>query len=212
MLLRQALDHTEKVAVAKYALRSRARLGLLRPLGDALVLQLLIFARLTLPRSGGREPDNRGQLHRADRNCRTYGEDMASRRVSRCTRCGAVLPDRKRRGSQVCADCRTLTGRRMKALRAALAEYDGLIAHAGVLTAAQAKRRDTLVRRLCELTGTDSPGRARRRARLLVDSDPRAPHPGLSGTSGGRSTPAPFDAPRVTRVIASAVESGRRRR
>ncbi|MFB6629963.1 Ku protein [Streptomyces sp. NPDC056362] len=38
VLLRQALDRTEKVAVAKFALRGRERLGLLRPLGDALLL------------------------------------------------------------------------------------------------------------------------------------------------------------------------------
>ncbi|MFE1383513.1 Ku protein [Streptomyces sp. NPDC058740] len=38
-LLRQALDRTQRVAVAKYALRGRERLGLLRPLGDALVVQ-----------------------------------------------------------------------------------------------------------------------------------------------------------------------------
>lgn len=38
-LLRQALDRTERVAVVKYALRGRERLGLLRPLGDALVIQ-----------------------------------------------------------------------------------------------------------------------------------------------------------------------------
>ncbi|MER7517762.1 Ku protein [Streptomyces sp. NPDC126499] len=38
-LLRQALDRTEKVAVAKYALRGRERLGLMRPLGEALVIQ-----------------------------------------------------------------------------------------------------------------------------------------------------------------------------
>ncbi|MFF5972202.1 Ku protein [Streptomyces sp. NPDC012769] len=38
-LLRKALDRTEKVAVAKYALRGRERLGLMRPLGEALVIQ-----------------------------------------------------------------------------------------------------------------------------------------------------------------------------
>ncbi|RSS57456.1 Ku protein [Streptomyces sp. WAC01280] len=38
VLLRQALDRTEKVAVAKFALRGRERLGLLRPLGNALLL------------------------------------------------------------------------------------------------------------------------------------------------------------------------------
>lgn len=38
MLLRKALDRTEKVAVAKFVLRGRERLGLLRPLGDALLL------------------------------------------------------------------------------------------------------------------------------------------------------------------------------
>ncbi|MFB7609946.1 non-homologous end joining protein Ku [Streptomyces gardneri] len=38
VLLRQALARTEKVAVAKFALRGRERLGLLRPLGDALLL------------------------------------------------------------------------------------------------------------------------------------------------------------------------------
>ncbi|MFI8769402.1 Ku protein [Streptomyces sp. NPDC053792] len=38
-LLRQALTRTEKVAVVKYALRGRERLGLLRPVGDALSIQ-----------------------------------------------------------------------------------------------------------------------------------------------------------------------------
>ncbi|MET9950136.1 Ku protein [Streptomyces sp. NPDC006339] len=38
-LLRKALDRTDKVAVAKYALRGRERLGLMRPLGEALVIQ-----------------------------------------------------------------------------------------------------------------------------------------------------------------------------
>ena len=38
VLLRKALERTEKVAVAKFALRGRERLGLLRPLGDALLL------------------------------------------------------------------------------------------------------------------------------------------------------------------------------
>ncbi|WP_329625842.1 Ku protein (plasmid) [Streptomyces sp. NBC_01255] len=37
-LLRQALGRNEKVAVAKFALRGRERLGLLRPYGDALLL------------------------------------------------------------------------------------------------------------------------------------------------------------------------------
>ncbi|MGW8768260.1 non-homologous end joining protein Ku [Streptomyces sp. NPDC055815] len=38
VLLRKALARNEKVAVAKFALRGRERLGLLRPLGDALLL------------------------------------------------------------------------------------------------------------------------------------------------------------------------------
>ncbi|MFB9558583.1 non-homologous end joining protein Ku, partial [Streptomyces roseoviridis] len=38
-LLRQALDRTEKVAIAKYALRGRERLGLMRPHGEALLIQ-----------------------------------------------------------------------------------------------------------------------------------------------------------------------------
>ncbi|MFC8766029.1 Ku protein [Streptomyces sp. NPDC057193] len=38
VLLRKALERNEKVAVAKYALRGRERLGLLRPMGDALLL------------------------------------------------------------------------------------------------------------------------------------------------------------------------------
>ncbi|MGW8354366.1 Ku protein [Streptomyces wedmorensis] len=38
VLLREALDRNVKVAVAKSALRGRERLGLLRPLGDALLL------------------------------------------------------------------------------------------------------------------------------------------------------------------------------
>ena len=38
-LLRQALSRTDKVAVVKYALRGRERLGLLRPVGDALSIQ-----------------------------------------------------------------------------------------------------------------------------------------------------------------------------
>ncbi|MEV6357950.1 Ku protein [Streptomyces hydrogenans] len=39
VLLRKALDRTDKVAVAKYALRGRERLGVLRPHGDALLIQ-----------------------------------------------------------------------------------------------------------------------------------------------------------------------------
>ncbi|MFF8840520.1 Ku protein [Streptomyces sp. NPDC015130] len=38
VLLRKALERNDKVAVAKYALRGRERLGLLRPLEDALLL------------------------------------------------------------------------------------------------------------------------------------------------------------------------------
>ncbi|MFG2840798.1 Ku protein [Streptomyces zaomyceticus] len=38
VLLRKALERNEKVAVAKFALRGRERLGLLRPLGGALLL------------------------------------------------------------------------------------------------------------------------------------------------------------------------------
>ncbi|MFF3775609.1 Ku protein [Streptomyces sp. NPDC002232] len=38
-LLRQALSRTDKVAVVKYALRGRERLGLLRPVGEALSIQ-----------------------------------------------------------------------------------------------------------------------------------------------------------------------------
>ncbi|MFE7547047.1 non-homologous end joining protein Ku [Streptomyces gardneri] len=38
VLLRRALERNDKVAVAKYALRGRERLGLLRPVGDALLL------------------------------------------------------------------------------------------------------------------------------------------------------------------------------
>lgn len=38
VLLRKALERNEKVAVAKFALRGRERLGLLRPLDDALLL------------------------------------------------------------------------------------------------------------------------------------------------------------------------------
>ncbi|MFE9139425.1 Ku protein [Streptomyces sp. NPDC007355] len=38
VLLRKALERNEKVAVAKFALRGRERLGLLRPMGDALLL------------------------------------------------------------------------------------------------------------------------------------------------------------------------------
>ncbi|MFF6888606.1 Ku protein [Streptomyces sp. NPDC012421] len=39
VLLRKALSRTDKVAVAKYALRGRERLGVLRPHGDALLIQ-----------------------------------------------------------------------------------------------------------------------------------------------------------------------------
>ncbi|MGO4635009.1 Ku protein [Streptomyces sp. 2RAF24] len=39
VLLRKALERTEKAAVAKFALRGRERLGILRPVGDALLLQ-----------------------------------------------------------------------------------------------------------------------------------------------------------------------------
>ncbi|MEU7017123.1 Ku protein [Streptomyces sp. NPDC046385] len=38
-LLRKALERTEKAAAAKFALRGRERLGILRPVGDALLLQ-----------------------------------------------------------------------------------------------------------------------------------------------------------------------------
>ncbi|MEV4942831.1 Ku protein [Streptomyces zaomyceticus] len=44
VLLRKALERNEKVAVAKYALRGRERLGLLRPLGNALLLSGLHWA------------------------------------------------------------------------------------------------------------------------------------------------------------------------
>ncbi|MFE6788119.1 Ku protein [Streptomyces sp. NPDC057680] len=44
VLLRKALERNEKVAVAKFALRGRERLGLLRPLGDALLLSGLHWA------------------------------------------------------------------------------------------------------------------------------------------------------------------------
>ncbi|MFF1511940.1 Ku protein [Streptomyces sp. NPDC058326] len=44
VLLRKALERTEKVAVAKFALRGRERLGLLRPLGEALLLSGLHWA------------------------------------------------------------------------------------------------------------------------------------------------------------------------
>ncbi|MGW6564999.1 non-homologous end joining protein Ku [Streptomyces sp. NPDC054975] len=40
-LLRQALGRNEKVAVAKFALRGRERLGLVRPYGDALLLHAM---------------------------------------------------------------------------------------------------------------------------------------------------------------------------
>ncbi|MFF8279980.1 Ku protein [Streptomyces lateritius] len=40
-LLRQALGRNEKVAVAKFALRGRERLGLLRPYGDVLLLHAM---------------------------------------------------------------------------------------------------------------------------------------------------------------------------
>ncbi|GAA3044173.1 Ku protein [Streptomyces roseofulvus] len=39
VLLRKALQRTDKVAIAKYALRGRERLGVLRPHGDALLIQ-----------------------------------------------------------------------------------------------------------------------------------------------------------------------------
>ncbi|MEU6988382.1 Ku protein [Streptomyces sp. NPDC046324] len=39
--MRQALGRNEKVAVAKFALRGRERLGLLRPYGDALLLHAM---------------------------------------------------------------------------------------------------------------------------------------------------------------------------
>ncbi|MFF9150509.1 Ku protein [Streptomyces sp. NPDC014861] len=39
VLLRKALDRTDKVAIAKYALRGRERLGVLRAHGDALLIQ-----------------------------------------------------------------------------------------------------------------------------------------------------------------------------
>nr|WP_329286995.1 Ku protein [Streptomyces sp. NBC_00691] len=38
-LLRQVLSRTARVAVVKYALRGRERLGLLRPVGEALSIQ-----------------------------------------------------------------------------------------------------------------------------------------------------------------------------
>ncbi|MFF9070490.1 Ku protein [Streptomyces sp. NPDC014891] len=44
VLLRKALERNEKVAVAKFALRGRERLGLLRPLEDALLLSGLHWA------------------------------------------------------------------------------------------------------------------------------------------------------------------------
>ncbi|MFD9240658.1 Ku protein [Streptomyces sp. NPDC059556] len=44
VLLRKALERNEKVAVAKFAIRGRERLGLLRPLEDALLLSGLHWA------------------------------------------------------------------------------------------------------------------------------------------------------------------------
>lgn len=44
VLLRRALERNEKVAVAKFALRGRERLGLLRPMEDALLLSGLHWA------------------------------------------------------------------------------------------------------------------------------------------------------------------------
>ncbi|MGW1930942.1 Ku protein [Streptomyces sp. NPDC001919] len=42
-LLRQALSRTDKVAVVKYALRGRERLGLLRSVGEALSIQVSAY-------------------------------------------------------------------------------------------------------------------------------------------------------------------------
>ncbi len=44
VLLRKALERNAKVAVAKFALRGRERLGLLHPLGDTLLLSSLHWA------------------------------------------------------------------------------------------------------------------------------------------------------------------------
>src|SRR5262249_4390477 len=43
VLLREALDNTGKVAVVKVALRSRESLALLRPVGDVLLLQMMLW-------------------------------------------------------------------------------------------------------------------------------------------------------------------------
>ncbi|WP_406066331.1 Ku protein [Streptomyces sp. NBC_01077] len=45
VLLRKALERNGKVAAATFALRGRERLGLLRPLGDALLLSGLHWGR-----------------------------------------------------------------------------------------------------------------------------------------------------------------------
>ncbi|MFJ6354822.1 Ku protein [Streptomyces sp. NPDC092046] len=82
-LLRQALDRTERVAVAKYALRGRERLGLLRPLGDALVVQGLHWgdeirspAELAPPETDVTEQEIKGALALMDTMAVEHLDDL----------------------------------------------------------------------------------------------------------------------------------------
>ncbi|MGW6414876.1 non-homologous end joining protein Ku [Streptomyces sp. NPDC055055] len=82
-LLRQALSRTDKVAVVKYALRGRERLGLLRPVGDALSIQGLHWgdeirspAELAPPETEVSEKEIKGALALMDSMAVEHLDDL----------------------------------------------------------------------------------------------------------------------------------------
>ncbi|MFE2015662.1 Ku protein [Streptomyces sp. NPDC059491] len=82
-LLRQALSRTDKVAVVKYALRGRERLGLLRPVGEALSIQGLHWgdeirspAELAPPETEVSEKEIKGALALMDSMAVEHLDDL----------------------------------------------------------------------------------------------------------------------------------------
>jgi DNA end-binding protein Ku len=57
VLLRQALQKTSKVGIARYVIRNRESLGVVRPMGDLLVLEQMRFAGEIRKPEGLRTPD-----------------------------------------------------------------------------------------------------------------------------------------------------------
>jgi hypothetical protein len=103
-------------------------------------------------------------------------------------------------------------------LKEALVAYERLTMSGRALTASQARKRAALLQELQALqalTGTRKG--AVKKARQLVDGiDPRsrpsrkARYQGLASMAPRAARPAKFSAPRVIRVIPSAIESNRR--